>query len=193
MTLNRYKLLDLFVLALRFYLAYYMITYGWSKMMGGQFGAHDPSILDQPMNQIDKFYITWYLFSLSPVFDIVVGLTQILGGLLIGFNKTVLLGALLLLPILFQIFLIDLSFTTNVFGMTLPVRLAGMIFADLFILFYHKERMLQVWSSLVVGFKAKVDYKWWVYLLFIPVGFLMDFVFAIVTLPIKMLINLFLN
>jgi hypothetical protein len=63
----------------------------------------------------------------------------------------------------------------------------------LFILFYHKERMLQVWSSLVVGFKAKVDYKWWVYLLFIPVGFLMDFVFAIVTLPIKMLINLFLN
>ena len=193
MTLTKDKIFDLLILALRFYLAYYMITYGWAKMTGGQFGTHDPAILDQPMNQVDKFYITWYLFSLSPVFDIVVGITQILGGLLIVINRTVLLGALLLLPILFQIFLIDLSFTTNIFGMALPIRLGGMIVADLLILFYHKERMLQIWRSLVAGLKPRFKYKWWLYLLFIPVGFLMDFVIVILTLPIKMLIGWLMN
>ena len=93
MTHNKDKFFDLVILSFRFYLAYYMISYGWAKMTGGQFGTHNPAILNQPMNQVDKFYITWYLFSLSPVFDIVLGLTQILGGLLIVINRTVLLGA----------------------------------------------------------------------------------------------------
>src|SRR5688500_7563035 len=108
------QVIDFIVLALRFYLAFFMIDYGWSKITGEQFHIHDPQILDKPIKEIDKFYLAWYLFSLSDVFNIVVGSLQVFGGLLLAFNKTVLIGCLLLIPILIQILLVDIAFTTNV-------------------------------------------------------------------------------
>lgn len=85
--------------------------------------------------------IAWYLFSLSISFNLIVGITQLLGGVLLLFNRTVLLGAVILLPVLFNIFLIDLAFTTNMFGSALPVRLMGMILCNILIMVYlRKER-----------------------------------------------------
>jgi uncharacterized membrane protein YphA (DoxX/SURF4 family) len=187
--ISKAQTFDFIILILRWYLAFYMFSYGWGKMMGDQFGLSDPSLLEKPLKEIDKFHLSWYLFSLDNSFSILTGLMQIFGAILIVINRTTLVGALLLLPILGQIFLVDLAFTTNVFGSALPVRLAGMIIADLLILFYHKDRMIMVWKNLTVGTTTKFKYKWWVFLLLPILGLLTDFGIAIISLPFKLLIN----
>src|SRR4051812_22641839 len=131
MKYSRQQIIDFIVLALRFYLAFFMINYGWGKMTGGQFHIWDPTILEKPVKDVDKFYLAWHLFSLSPVFNIVVGLTQVIGGLLLMFNRTVLVGALILIPVLIQILLVDIAFTTNMFGSALPLRLTIMLLCDI--------------------------------------------------------------
>jgi uncharacterized membrane protein YphA (DoxX/SURF4 family) len=113
--LSKEKFFDFAILVLRWYLSYYMFDYGWGKMTGDQFGHRSVEILNTPLKDVDKFHLAWYLFSLDKTFDIVIGLMQIIGAVLIVVNRTVLVGALLLLPILGQIFLVDLAFTSNMF------------------------------------------------------------------------------
>jgi len=188
---SKEQFFDFAVLVLRWYLAYYMFDYGWGKMTGQQFGVYDPSILDKPLKEISKFQLAWHLFSLDKSFDIGVGLMQIVGAILIVFNRTALVGALLLLPILGQIFLVDLAFTTEAFGLALPIRLLGMIVSDFIILFYYKDRMILVWNNLTKGTTTKFKYKWWVFILLPLFGLLTDFGFATLTYPFKLLFNLF--
>ncbi|MGE0637368.1 MAG: hypothetical protein AB7P01_13070 [Bacteroidia bacterium] len=193
MKLTREQVFDFAILTLRWYLAYYMADYGFSKLTGDQFGHRSVEILNTPLKDVDKFNLAWHLFSLDRTFDIVVGLTQIIGAVLIVINRTVLIGALMLLPILGQIFLVDLAFTTNMFGPALPIRLSCMILSDLLILYYYKDRMILVWGNLTKGTTTKFKYKWWLFIFLPFIGLLMDFVFGILTIPIKLLISWLTN
>ncbi len=188
--LSKEKFFDFAVLVLRWYLAYYMLDYGLGKMTGDQFGHRSVEILNTPLKDVDKFNLAWHLFSLDKTFDIVIGIMQIIGAVLIIINRTVLVGALMLLPILGQIFLIDLAFTTNMFGPALPIRLSCMILSDLLILFYYKDRMILVWNNLTKGTTTKFKYKWWGFILLPLLGLLTDFGIALLTYPFKLLINL---
>lgn len=172
-------------LILRWYLVYYMINYGWAKLTLNQFGVHDISILDQPLKDIDSFYVAWHLFGRSPFFNVVTGGLEIIGGVLLIFNRTVLPGALLVLSILVQILVIDIAFTTGVFGASLPLRISGMILCVLLILFHYKEDLKKAWKSITSDLKPEFSYKWWHFLILPVIGFLMDFVIALLYSPIK--------
>ena len=137
-----------------------MAEYGWSKLTDGQFGLHDISLLDKPLRELDKFQLAWHLFSLDKTFNIVVGLTQLLGAILIVINRTAIIGVLLLLPVLGQIFLVDLAFTTNIFGPALPLRLGCMIIAALSILYNYKEKVAAAIRYITTGVTTKFKYKW---------------------------------
>ncbi len=187
--LSKEKFYDFVILVLRWYLAYYMLDYGYAKLIGEQFGVHDPSILNKPLKEVSKMQLAWHLFGMSRTFDIVVGLMQIIGAILIVFNRTSLIGALFLLPILGQIFLIDLAFTADEFGLALPIRLFGMIVSDFLILYYYKDRMILVWNNLTMGTTTKFKYKWWFMLLLPLLGLLTDFGLFVISHPIKLLIN----
>ena len=100
-----------------------------------------------------------------------------------------LIGTLLVLSILSQILIIDISFTTGVHGYALPVRISGMILADLLILYYYKDKIIIAWKNLTNGISTKFKYKWWIFLILPIVGFLMDFIIVILTLPIQMFFN----
>ena len=167
-----------------------MLDYGWGKIAGDQFGHRSQEVLNTPLKDVSKFNLAWHLFSLDRSFDMGVGLVQIIGAGLIVFNRTSLIGALLLLPILGQIFLVDLAFTTEVFGAALPLRLFGMIVSDFLILYYYKEKMILVWHNLTDGTTTKYKYKWWIFL-FLPIlAWATDFIFAILTWPIKQILNM---
>lgn len=189
MKLTKQQFLDFTILSLRWYLAIYMVSYGWEKITGGQFGITNAEILNTPIKDVDKFHVAWYLFSLSKVFNIIVGSIQILGAFLIVINRTMLIGALVLLPVLFQILLVDVAFTTEVFGSALPIRLSMMILCDFAILYYYKDRMILAWKNLTANISTKLKYKWWIYLLVPIVGFLLDFVFGFISIPLKIFIN----
>jgi len=187
--LKKEKIIDFGVLGLRWYLVFYMISYGWSKLTLSQFGVHDASILEQPLKNIDSFYVAWHLYGRSSFFNISTGILEIIGGTLLIFNRTVLIGALLVLSILAQILIIDIAFTTGVHEFSLPVRIGGMILADLLILYYYKGKVILALKNLTSGITTKFKYKWWIFLILPIVGFLMDFIFAILTKPIKLVLN----
>lgn len=136
-----------------------------------------------------RFYVAWHLYGRSTFFNITTGLLEIIGGVLLIFNRTSLLGTVLILSILGQILIIDIAFTTGIHGVALPLRISEMIIADLVILYYYKDNILAVWRALTNGVSTKFKYKWWVFLILPIVGFLMDFVIAILMLPLKLFLN----
>ena len=166
-----------------------MIDYGWSKLTLSQFGVHDASMLEQPIKEIDSFYVAWHLYGRSEFFNISTGILEIIGGILLIFNRTVLIGALLVLSILAQILVIDIAFTTGIHGFALPIRISGMILADLIILHYYKDKIIIAWKNLTRGIATNYKYKWWVFLILPFIGFLMDLIFGILLMPIKLFLN----
>ncbi|MDP1817979.1 MAG: hypothetical protein Q8K92_26235 [Leadbetterella sp.] len=55
MKITREQIFDFAILALRWYLAYYMVDYGLGKLLGGQFGHRSVEILNTPLKDVDKF------------------------------------------------------------------------------------------------------------------------------------------
>ncbi|MEP7354368.1 MAG: hypothetical protein ABI824_14170 [Acidobacteriota bacterium] len=83
-----------------------LLVYGFAKINGSQFTILD-SELDKPMGQVSGFWLTWNYFGYSTVYGTFLALSQIVGALLLTFQRTALLGACVLAPILVNIILID--------------------------------------------------------------------------------------
>src|SRR5690606_15921133 len=58
--ISKEQIIDFIVLVLRWYLGYYMLKYGLSKLIDGQF-VRSEEILNTPLKDIDKFNLAWYL------------------------------------------------------------------------------------------------------------------------------------
>jgi len=187
--MTKEKIFDFGVLILRWYLACFMIKYGWGKLAMTQFGVHNASILELPLKEVDNFYVAWHLYGRSEFFNISTGIMEIIGALLIIFNRTAILGALLILTILGQIFIIDISFTTDIRGYDLVVRILGMILSALLILVYYKERIIAAFNILTDNVSTKFQYKWWIFLILPILGLLMDIILGILMIPIRLLLN----
>jgi uncharacterized membrane protein YphA (DoxX/SURF4 family) len=95
-------------MGVRIYLSYILIEYGVSKLTGDMFANTTDSILTQPLQSVDLFHLTWYWFAKNKLLSYTVGSLQILGALLLLFNRTVLAAIAILFPILFSILLIDI-------------------------------------------------------------------------------------
>lgn len=184
------KFFDFLILSFRWYLIFYLISYGLQKLSMNQFVVNNEAILNQPMKNVDSFYIAWYLFSRSTFFNIATGLIEIAAAILLIFNRTVLIGAFLALTVLAQILIIDISFTTGMHGISLPLRITGMIICNIFILYYHREKVIRLWNFIIEKTSPKFKYKWWVYLILPIIGFSMDFIIALIIYFFKILVNL---
>ena len=152
---------DYFILTARVLLAGIFLIYGVGKLAGFQFGV-TPEILAQPMGQVSLAHLAWYCFDHQP-FCAFVGLSQILASLGLLWNRTALLGALLLLPIAVTILVIDLTFLNNIvaFRYMLPFYI-GLL---LLILAHYRDRMRVVARALALGVTTRFAYPWWGYCL----------------------------
>lgn len=95
--------------ASRFVASFLMLLYGFAKLNGSQFTVLD-SELDKPLGEVSGFWLTWHYFGYSPVYGNIIALAQVLGGVLLMFRKTTLLGACLLLPVVTNIVLVDIFY-----------------------------------------------------------------------------------
>jgi hypothetical protein len=192
MKISKEQAINFIIQVFQWYLAIYMIDYGWGKIFGDQFGISAQNAA-KPIKELDNFYVAWYLFGQSKMFNALVGMSQIAGSIFILLPRTKLFGALILLPILVNIFLIDACFTTNMFGVALPIRLTGMIFCDLAILFHSKNEVIAAWRKLTGSNISTPRYKWWLYLIIPVLGFLMDFILAIALYPVRFAIQYWIH
>jgi len=130
--------------ALRFFVSSFIILYGFAKLNGSQFTIL-ASELDKPMGQVSGFWLTWYYFGYSPVYGNFLGLVQILGGVLLMFRKTTLLGSCILFPVVTNIILIDIFYRIDLGALLIAFL---MDFALIGILTFHRHELLEVfWSK----------------------------------------------
>lgn len=94
---------------IRYLVAFVLLVYGFAKINGSQFTILD-SELDKPMGEVSGFWLTWYYFGYSQVYGMFIAALQVGGALLLTFQRTALLGACILLPVLANIILIDICY-----------------------------------------------------------------------------------
>jgi hypothetical protein len=89
-----------------------MASFGWKKFYGLQFIVPG-EISNMPMNQQSGEWLTWYYFGYSHAFGIIIAVTQIMGGYLLLFKRTLLIGSILLFSLLFNLTLINIFYHMN--------------------------------------------------------------------------------
>jgi hypothetical protein len=122
----------------RYSVAFLVITYGFAKLNGSQFTTLD-SVLDKPMRDVSAGALTWYYFGYSPYYGTFIALAQVLGGTLLMFRRTTLLGSCLLIPVIGNIILIDVFYRIHYSALLVAIYILS---ALLFILAHHFHELL---------------------------------------------------
>jgi len=150
---HRHDVIDyLNVGILRYVLGFFMVKYGLPKITG-HFFDYQLFAMDSPMGSVSDFELAWYLYGLNPWQELFAGLMEFVPGLLLFHRRTYYLGAVLLLPVVAQVFLLNLFFQIG--GLTFPIALI-LLLCNGAILASEKEKIL--------GFLRSLDFSWQIHL-----------------------------
>jgi hypothetical protein len=72
----------------------FMVTYGLVKVFPFQMPAPSIAILNEPVGNMAPMTFLWNLIGLNPVYEIICGSAEVLGGILLLYRRTSLAGAL---------------------------------------------------------------------------------------------------
>src|SRR5215472_2008584 len=128
------KLLDW----LRYFCAFMLYTYGLSKLLHLQFNM-SAELAPRPIGSLDGYQLTWFYFGYSRVYACVLGLTQVTGATLLLFRKTALLAALIMLPVMVNILLINIFILVNDYG---PYVISALICLALLAILWRQRAAL---------------------------------------------------
>ena len=95
---------------LRYYLAHTMLEYGVIKLFKSQFPLPRPSQLATPLGELTPMNLLWAFMGISTAYCTFIGLCEAVGGLLLFFRRTALLGALLSFGVLTNVFLLNVFY-----------------------------------------------------------------------------------
>jgi len=159
--ITKRQMWDYFILIARALLAWTLLKYGWSKLTEGQFGVTEET-MKLPLKNIDLFRLSWYLADHEP-FKSFVGISQLFTGMLILYNRTVIIGALISIPIWINILIWDMTFM----GLYTPftVRLPFYLLLTCLILWHYRDKILPALKTCIKGTAPKFKYPIWTYLI----------------------------
>jgi len=159
--LNKRQVWDYFILIARILLAWTLVRYGWGKLTDAQFGVTEKT-MNLPLKDVDLFRLSWYLADHEP-FKSFIGTSQIFAAILILYNRTVILGALMSIPIWINILIWDMTFM----GLYTPftVRLPFYLLLTCLILWHYRDKVLLALQNCIKGTSTKFKYPIWAYLL----------------------------
>ena len=141
----------------RWLAAVLMIAYGFAKLNGSQFTVLDSEVT-KPMGEVSRFWLTWYYFGVSTVYGTVIALVEIGGGLLLAWPRTSLIGALVLLPVVGNIIIMDILFGIGALPASVTVLICLVIIvrphahrlAETVLLDFEPSRMARAVRGIVV-------------------------------------------
>ncbi|HBH47535.1 MAG TPA: hypothetical protein DDX98_02795 [Bacteroidales bacterium] len=109
-TLNLKVLIEF---AFRIYVFIILNIYALGKLMGGQFYTPDsiPEVVyHTSLGEASNFDLAWTFMGRSYGYILFIGITQIVGSWLLLFNRTKLIGTLILIPVMANIIVFDIFF-----------------------------------------------------------------------------------
>ena len=106
-----YKWFRLFI---RFALASEMILYGMDKVIPLQMSFPSLTRLVEPFGSFSMMGVLWSSIGSSPAYEVFTGCAEMLGGLLLIFSRTTMLGALVSLADLTQVVMLNMTYDVPV-------------------------------------------------------------------------------
>ncbi|MBI1287675.1 MAG: DoxX family membrane protein [Flavobacteriales bacterium] len=161
--MSQSKAWDYFLLVARFLLAWTLLDYGIGKLVGDQFGISEVEMNTQ-VGELSLFRLSWYLFDHQP-FKAFIGISQVVCALLLLLNRTAILGALMSIPILLNILIIDLTIMPPGLMSGFTWRLSSYLILNILILWHYRDRMRHVWYHLTDNVRTKFGFPLWAYLM----------------------------
>jgi len=104
---------EIFELVLRQCVFIILNIYAISKIFGGQFymkGRLPAEVASTTLGEASSFSIAWTFMGHSYYYILFIGITQLVGAWFLLWNKTKLLGVLILIPIMINIIVFDIIF-----------------------------------------------------------------------------------
>jgi len=147
--MNKSNLKETFELVLRQCVFIILNIYALSKLLGGQFymnGKLPAEIANTTLGEASGFSLAWTFMGHSYFYILFVGLTQLVGAWFLLWNKTKLIGVLMLIPIMVNIILFDIIFLDVYPALANAVIVFLML---LLILFFNKEIIIAAYQRLI--------------------------------------------
>ena len=110
----------------RYFICLLMLIYGFVKVFQGQFYT-DYYWKDTPLAQLSGMELVWSFYSYSPIYETILGIIEVIVGLLVFFKRTTKLGVLLFLPVMANLVLLNLVFSVGALGSAFPLFAAGIL------------------------------------------------------------------
>ena len=122
----------LFVL-LRYFLAFSMFTYGFSKVFYLQFPEMSLINLTRTYGDSSPMGLLWKFMGYSETYSIFTGLLEVIGGILLLFRKTKMLGVFITFGVMLNVFMLNMTFDVPVklFSFHLCIMLILLIQPDI--------------------------------------------------------------
>lgn len=138
-------------LAIRIFTALFIAIYGLAKPF--QFAGD--VIIDTPVNELSGMQLMWVFFGYSLSYPVFIGLIQVTGAGLLIFERTKLIGALVLTPVFLNIIFLDI-----VFEVLLGALINAIVFQLVlcYIIWQQRKKVSTALKSLYITpikFKAK--------------------------------------
>ena len=161
--MQRFDFKEILEIVCRIYVFFFLTVYGIGKVIGAQF--YTPSGIPEeieimPIGQVPDFELAWVFMGRSYGYMIFIGLAEIIGASLLLFNKTKLVGTLVLIPIMVNVIVFDIFFLDE-YGALAGATLYLLML--LTILVINKQKMNNILKELVstkvhlkTSFKEKI-------------------------------------
>ena len=134
--------------ACRWYVFIFLNLYGIGKIMGGQFyrkGQLPTDIANTTIEQASAYELAWSFMGYSFYYILFVGISQIIGAWLLMWNRTKLLGVIILFPIMINIIVFDIIFLDVKDALVNAILYFLML---LYILYANKEKVTAAFKAL---------------------------------------------
>lgn len=118
----------------RLFLGIVFLIYGLVKLYPGQFGVPGP---DAVTTNGEGFVMVWTFFGYSRIYEIMIGLGEIISALLIMIPRTATLGAICYFPIVINVTMVNYVFEIGVQDLSTVMTIMCMI-----LLWLDRDRLL---------------------------------------------------
>jgi hypothetical protein len=122
----------------RYLLGIFMVFYGLPKLLG-TFFDYQLFALDSKLMDVSEFQLAWYYFGKNKWQELFAGFMELIPALLLFRRQTYFLGAVILLPVTTQVFILNLFFKIG--GVTFPAATV-LLSCNLYIVYSQKEKIL---------------------------------------------------
>ncbi len=143
----------------RFYTCVLFCIYGVGKVV--QFGGAGHYPADKINPDMSGQDIMWLFFGYSLTYPLIIGAFQVVGGILLLFERTKLLGILILLPVVSNIIIMDIIYSVNFGALLYAISLLGALF---FVMYWERKKVVEVMLVIIKKTKNFTSKEKWIHI-----------------------------